>query len=92
MTLRFRRSIRIAPGVRLNLGLNGAGVSIGPRGLHVGINRRGAYASVGIPGTGVYAVHHVRTSGDSAAVAGNAWPVLAIFALVVLVASLKACA
>jgi hypothetical protein len=61
MSLRFRRSLRIAPGVRLNLGLNGAGLSVGSRGLHVGLNRRGMYSSTGIPGTGLYAVHHYRT-------------------------------
>jgi hypothetical protein len=41
MSLRFYRRIRIAPGVRPNLGLHGAGLSVGPRGLHVGVNRRG---------------------------------------------------
>ena len=72
MSLRFRRSIRIAPGVRLNLGLHGAGVSIGPRGFHVGMNRRGMYTSAGIPGTGIYAVHHVRSSPEEhPSVAGN---------------------
>jgi len=39
MSLRFQRRIRIAPGVRLNLGLDGAGLSVGPRGLHVDRNR-----------------------------------------------------
>jgi len=63
MSLRFRRSLRIAPGVRLNLGLHGAGLSVGPRGLHVGMNRRGMYSSAGIPGTGLYAMHHYHTPG-----------------------------
>jgi Protein of unknown function (DUF4236) len=63
MSLRFRRSLRIAPGVRLNLGLHGAGLSVGPRGLHVGVNRRGIYSSAGIPGTGLYAVHHYHAPG-----------------------------
>jgi hypothetical protein len=58
MSLRFYRRFRIVPGVRLNLGLHGAGFSVGPRGLHVGINRRGSCTSAGIPGTGLYAVHH----------------------------------
>lgn len=84
MTLRFRRSIRIMPGVRVNLGLHGAGVSIGPRGLHVGMNRQGMYTSAGIPGTGIYAVHHLK-AGDSPAVAGSAWPGIVAFGLVVLV-------
>jgi hypothetical protein len=64
MALRFRRRIRIAPGVHINLGLHGAGLSVGPRGLHVGVNRRGMYSSAGIPGTGLYAVHHFRGPSD----------------------------
>lgn len=91
MSLRFRRSICIAPGVRVNLGLHGAGVSVGPRGIHVGINRRGAYASAGIPGTGVYAVHHLRGS-EGPAVAGSAWPLILLVGLLILLFGLgKAC-
>src|SRR6185437_15501839 len=63
MSLHFRRSLSIAPGVPLNLGLHGAGVSIGRRGLHLGVNRRGMYSSAGIPGTGLYAVHHFHARG-----------------------------
>ncbi len=65
MALRFRRSIRLAPGIHLNLGLHGAGLSVGPRGLHVGVNRRGIYTSAGIPGTGIYAVTMSATRRDS---------------------------
>ena len=60
--IRFRHSIRLAPGVRLNLSKGGAGLSVGPRGLHVGVGPRGAYTSAGIPGTGIYAVQHIRTA------------------------------
>jgi hypothetical protein len=72
MSLRFRRSVKLFPGVRLNLGLHGAGVSVGTRGLHVGMNRRGRYASAGIPGTGVYAVHHFKPTGGHPEVTGHA--------------------
>src|SRR5690349_6112737 len=48
--LRFCHSLRLAPGIRVNLGLHGAGLSLGPRGLHVGVIRRGMYTSAGIPG------------------------------------------
>ena len=61
MSLRFRRRVKLFPGITMNLGLHGAGLSVGPRGLHVGLNRRGLYSSAGIPGTGLYAVHHYRT-------------------------------
>jgi hypothetical protein len=64
MSLRFRRRVKLLPGVTLNLGLHGAGVSIGPRGHHVGLNRRGMYTSAGIPGSGIYAVHHFHGHGE----------------------------
>jgi hypothetical protein len=71
MSLR-RRFIRIASGIRLNLGLHGAGLSVGPRGLHVGVNHRGMYTSASIPGKGICSVHHVRSSsGEHASVAGE---------------------
>ena len=73
MSLRFRRRIQIAPGIHLNLGLHGAGLSVGPRGLHVGLNRQDMYTSAGIPGTGLYAIHHVRNSpGEHPNVEGDA--------------------
>ena len=93
MSLRFRRSIRIAPGVRVNLGLHGAGLSVGPRGLHVGVNRRGMYTSAGIPGNGIYAVHHIRrSSAEHPIVAGSAWPVILLLAVLLFASCVKACA
>lgn len=86
-TLRFRRSIKLAPFVHLNLGMRGAGISIGPRGLHCGIStRNGTYASAGIPGTGLYVMAHKRGQAHShgvpvwlllllALVAGMLWEV-----------------
>lgn len=53
MGLRFSRRIKIAPGVRLNLGLKGASVSAGVRGAGVTLGRQGLFGSVGVPGTGV---------------------------------------
>ena len=38
MPFRFRRSIRFAPGVRLNLGKNGLSVTVGPRGAHITVD------------------------------------------------------
>lgn len=61
MGIRFRRSIKLAPGLRMNLGLGGLGLSVGPRGANIGIGSRGAYANVGIPGTGLSTRH--RLSG-----------------------------
>jgi hypothetical protein len=53
MGLRFRKSIRLAPGLRLNVSKSGASFSVGPRGASVSFGKQGAYANVGIPGTGL---------------------------------------
>jgi hypothetical protein len=41
MSWGYRRSRRIAPGVRLNLGKRGVGVSVGPRHAKFSANSRG---------------------------------------------------
>ncbi len=53
MALRFRRSIRLAPGLRLNLGKRGMSISTGVRGASMNFGPRGIYGNVGIPGTGL---------------------------------------
>lgn len=54
MSLRFRRSIKILPGVNLNFGKNSTSVSVGPRGAKVTKGTNGTHVSVGVPGTGVH--------------------------------------
>ena len=41
MGLGFRKSLKLAPGIRLNLARRSAGVSVGPRGAKVSANTRG---------------------------------------------------
>ncbi|MCQ9426679.1 DUF4236 domain-containing protein [Pseudomonas sp. LJDD11] len=53
MALRFRKSIKIIPGVKLNLGKKGASLSVGGRGLTANISRRGTRVTAGVPGTGL---------------------------------------
>lgn len=54
MGLRFRKSIKILPGVKLNLGKKSAGVSVGTTGARYSVNSSGRKTStVGIPGTGL---------------------------------------
>lgn len=64
MGLRFRKSIGLAKGVRLNLGKRGIGLSVGGRGAGVSINSSGRRsARVGVPGTGLsYEVTSYRSS------------------------------
>ena len=53
MAFRFRRSIKLAPGLRLNVGKRGFSVSAGVRGASVTLGQRGVYANVGLPGSGI---------------------------------------
>ena len=51
---RFRRSFRLLPGVRINLGKRSASVSVGVRAAHVTFGGpQGTRATVGLPGTGL---------------------------------------
>lgn len=54
MGFRFRKSIKILPGVRVNLSKKGvSSVSIGPRGAKLNVGENGSRVTVGIPGTGI---------------------------------------
>lgn len=64
MALRFRKSIRIAPGIRLNLGKRTVSTTIGPRGLSFNVSRRGTYINAGIPGTGISSRTKLTSAAD----------------------------
>jgi hypothetical protein len=51
---RFRRTVRILPGLRLNLSRSGASVSLGPKGFHYTVGPKGTRVTAGIPGTGMF--------------------------------------
>lgn len=53
MGFRFRRSIKILPGVRLNFSKSGVSTSIGVPGATVNLSKKGTRTTVGVPGTGV---------------------------------------
>ena len=54
MGLRFRKSIKIAPGVKVNLNKKSTSITFGTRGVHHTMNSKGRQTtSVGIPGTGI---------------------------------------
>ena len=55
MGLRFRKSVILCKGIKLNFGKTGMSVSLGGKGYHKTINTKGQVTtSVGIPGTGIY--------------------------------------
>jgi Protein of unknown function (DUF4236) len=52
--LRARRSIKLGPGVKLNLNKRSMGLTVGGRGAHYSVNTRGTRTkTVGIPGSGL---------------------------------------
>lgn len=54
MGFRFRKSFKIAPGVKVNLNKKSAGVTFGTKGAHYTVNTKGKRTTtVGIPGTGL---------------------------------------
>lgn len=69
MGLRFRKSFKIAPGVKLNLNKKSAGITFGGKGAHFTMNTKGKNTtSVGVPGTGLY---YTSTSGGGSTGSGG---------------------
>ena len=63
MGLRFRKSIKIAPGVKINLNKKSTSVTFSGKGVHYTASSTGKKtASVGIPGTGI---SYTKTTGQS---------------------------
>lgn len=50
MGLRYRKSFKLAPGLRLNMSKSGFGLSMGPRGMSMSFGPSGTYQNVNLPG------------------------------------------
>jgi hypothetical protein len=57
MGFHFRRSVRVLPGIRGNLGRRRASVSVAVRGAHVTVGPSGTRTTVGLPGSGLSDTH-----------------------------------
>lgn len=53
MAWSFRKRIKIAPGVHMNVGKNGPSFSVGGKGMSVTYGKNGTYLNSNIPGTGL---------------------------------------
>ena len=53
MGFRFRKTIKLFPGLKFNLSKSGVSTSIGGPGATINISNRGTRGIVGIPGTGI---------------------------------------
>ncbi len=66
MSIRFRRSMKLMPGVRLNFSKSTVGLSFGVPGARYTINSKGRRTiSAGIPGTGLYATETLSSGRRS---------------------------
>lgn len=99
MGWKFRRSIKILPGVRVNIGKKGiTSTTIGRRGASVNIGKKGAHANVGLRGTGLSYRSKIasfdneeNSSSQQGGCAGCLLSIIKfilIFALVIFIASL----
>lgn len=96
MGFRFRRSIKLLPGIHLNLGKRGVSTSIGVRGAHVTFGKTGTRTTVGLTGSGISYTHldkpyHERSvasapdpAPESSTSPGKAWRGWLWIALLVL--------
>lgn len=64
MGVRFHRSVRLLPGVRINFSKSGASLSLGGKGLTYNIGSKRNRATVGIPGSGL---SYSKTMGNGKA-------------------------
>ena len=53
MAVRFRKSVKITKGLKVNFSKSGTSLSLGGKGHSVNFSKRGTRATVGIPGTGL---------------------------------------
>lgn len=53
MGLRFRKSIKICKGVKVNISKSGLSLSVGTKGASVNFSEKGTRVSAGLPGTGL---------------------------------------
>lgn len=66
MPIRFRRTLKVAPGVKLNFSKSGVSTTVGPKGFHFTFGKRGVRRTVSIPGTGISEVDYIKKNETEA--------------------------
>ncbi len=65
MGLRYRKSKKVAPGIKLYIGKTGISTSFGKRGANISVGKRGTFLNVGIPGTGLSYRQRIDSRGSN---------------------------
>ena len=81
MGMRFRKSVSLGKGARINFGKSGMSLTVGGRGASTTFSKRGVYSNLSIPGTGISYQTKIagpsKSSSDSSSsrtASGNAAP------------------
>jgi hypothetical protein len=85
MPFRFRRSIKLLPGVRINLSKSGVSTTVGVPGATVNISKRGTRGTVGLPHTGISYSERLSDAPQAGGTRVSSVVVLIILSLVVAV-------
>lgn len=92
MGWRFRNSVKILPGIRLNFGKSGISTSLGGRGASLNIGSKGTRSTIGVPGTGIsYSTLHSDANtptgdGVSSTRGCGCWSVVGALMLIFIIA------
>ena len=73
MAFKFRRTMKIAPGLRVNLTHRGVSARVGPKGAGYTLNANGRqHISAGIPGSGIHVSEQIAPARKRAKVEAEA--------------------
>ena len=65
MAWSYRKRIKIAPGVHINVSKSGVSTSVGTKGASVTMGPKGTYVNTGIPGTGLYSRNKISGNASN---------------------------
>lgn len=87
MGFRFRKYIRLAPGLKINISKSGVSATLGGKGAAVNVGKGGVRATVGLPGSGMsYTTKSLPLPGGDAKKAEGWAKLLLIIAIVAVIA------
>ena len=52
--MRFRKTVNICKGVKMNLSKSGASFTVGGKGISLNLGKNGVFLNTSLPGTGIY--------------------------------------
>lgn len=86
MGWRFRKSVKLLPGVRLNISKTGTSWTLGGRGASINVGRGKKYLNAGLPGTGLSVRERLDGGADAPPRAGIIDLLSALFQIAAVIA------